>query len=83
MKKNICTNACFFEFPVVFHGGGGNVDVDAADRAVFMLDGINGVDTFEDVFDRVIDRVFTGFDGKALVSHILQGGHLADDVLLG
>ena len=48
-----------------------------------MLDRIDRVDTFENVFDGVIDRVFTGFDSKALVSHILQSGHLAHDILLG
>ena len=68
--------------PVFLHGGGGDVDVDAADGSVFVLDGIDGVDALEDVLDGVVHRVFAGFDGQPLVAHVLQGDDFVSHFLL-
>ena len=65
------------ELPVVLHGGGGDVHVDAADGAVFVVDAVDGVDAVEDVLDGVVDRVLARFHGQTLVAHILQGDDLA------
>ena len=43
-----------------------------------MVDGIDGLDGFEDVFDRIVDRIFSRFDGQSLVSQILQGDDFPD-----
>ena len=48
-----------------------------------MLDGVNGVDALENVLNRVVDRVFAGFNSQTLMSHILQGSHFADNIFLG
>ena len=53
LKQNVSADTGFFEFSVVFNGGSGNVDIDAANRSVFVLDGINGVDTIKNVLNRV------------------------------
>ena len=41
---------------VIFHGGGGNVYVNPADGAVFMFDGVDGVDAFQNVIYGIVDR---------------------------
>jgi hypothetical protein len=71
LKEDIGANASFVQAAVVFYGGCGNVHIDTADGAVFMFDGINGMNAVEDVFDGVIYRVFTGFDSQPFVTHIL------------
>ena len=70
------------ELFVVFDGGGGDIDVDAADRAVLVLDRIDGVDALEDIFNRVVDRILARLDRQPLVTHILQGDDLRLDLLL-
>jgi len=82
LEKDIGANPCFFELTVIFHGCCGNVDVDAANGTVFMFDTINGTDTFEDVFNRIIDGVLACFKGQALVPHILQCRNFPDNFFL-
>ena len=62
---------------IVFHRGSGNIDVDPADRAIFMLRGINRLYGVEHIFNRIVDRMFSAFDRQPLVSHILKGPYLS------
>ena len=47
-----------------------------------MFDGIDRLDALQNVFDRVVDRIFAGFQRQALVAHVLQRDDLAADLLL-
>ena len=67
LEEDIGANACFFELTVIFHGCRGDVDIDAANSPVFMFDTVNSMDTFKNVFNRIVDRVLACFKGQALV----------------
>ena len=82
LEQNVSANAGVLQLAVILDRGRRNVDVDTSNRTVFVLDGVNGVDALENVLDRVVDRVLTGLDGKALVTHILQRDNLAGNLLL-
>ena len=83
LEQNIGTDAGILEHFVLFYSSCGNVHIDTADIAVFMVNGIYGFNTFQNVFDWVVDRVLSGFQGKTFVSHILQGDDLFFDFFLG
>ncbi len=83
LEENIGADADLFQFPVIFHGGSGDVHIDPADSAVFMLDGVDGLDAFQNILDGVVDRIFTGLESQTLVAHILQSDDLPLDFLLG
>ena len=82
LKEDIRSDAGFFQHVVFFFRGGGDVDIHPPDRSVFVVNVINGVDAFQNVRDRVVQRVFAGFNGKPLVSHVLQRRDLPNNVLL-
>ena len=67
---------------VVLNGGSRYIDIDTADGTVFMFDAVDGFDAFQNILDGVVDRILTGLDRQAFMAHILQGGHLADNILL-
>ena len=48
-----------------------------------MLNGIDGFDAFQHVFNGVLHRVLSQLDGQTLVAHVLQGDDLRLDLLLG
>ena len=48
-----------------------------------MLDAVNGLDALEDVLYWVVDGVFAGLQGEALMSHVLQSGDFLYDLFLG
>ena len=83
LEEDVSADTGFFQFPVVLDGGGRNVDVHAADGAVLMLDAVDGLDALEDVLYWVVDGVFAGLQGEALVSHVLQSGDFLYDFFLG
>ena len=76
LKENICADPGIVKLAVVFNGRCGDIDVHPADRAVFVLDRVNGINTFQNVLDRIVDRILAGFDRQTLVTHILQGDDL-------
>ena len=82
LKKDIGADACFFQQPVVLHRSGGYVDIHPADGSVFVMDAVNGADGLQDIVDRVVSRVLSGFQGKAFMPHVLQGDNLAAYLLL-
>ncbi len=75
LKQDICADTCIFELFIILVGGCGNIYIYTSDSTVFMLDTVNSFDTFKDILDRVINRVFTCFKCKTLMSHILQGNY--------
>ena len=82
LEKNVCSDSGVSEFSVVFHRGGSDVYIDPADGAVFVFYTVNGLYRLENVFNRIHLRIFAGFDGKTLVTHILKGGNFLFYLLL-
>ena len=76
------SNAGVLEHTVFLDRGRGDVDVCAADRAVFVLDAVNRVKAFKNVLDRVVLRVLAGLDGKTLVTEVLKRNDLRADYVL-
>ena len=82
LKQDVSADSRIFELPVVLDSRGCNIDVDPADRTVLVLDRIDCLNAFKNILDRVVYRVLTGFYGKPLVSHILQGDDLSCHLFL-
>lgn len=72
----------FVKLAVVFNRRGGDVDVQAADLAVLVLDRVDGLDGLEDVLDRIVLGMLAGFKQQALVPEVLKGDHFVADLLL-
>lgn len=83
LEQDVGADAGVLQHSVFLHRSSGDVDVDPADGAVFMVDGVYGFDTLQYVFDRVVDRIFAGLQGQPLVSHILESDDFSSDVFLG
>ena len=83
LKEDIRADAGVFQAAVVLHRGGGDIHIDAADGSILVMDAVYGLDRLQDVFYRIIARVFAGFERQTLVPHILQGYDLPSDFLLG
>ena len=47
-----------------------------------MFDGVDSIDTFENVLDRIVYRVLARLDGKTLVTHILKSNDLLTNLIL-
>ena len=82
LEQNVGADTCLVQLSVIFYRGGGNVDIDAADCSVFVLNSINGINAFQNVFNRVVYGVFSQFQRQALMSHILQSNNFLTDFLL-
>ena len=82
LEQDICADLGLLEHAVLVHRRGGDVHVHAADGAVFVLDGIDGVHRLQDVLDGVVLRVLARLDGQALVAHVLQRDDLGANLVL-
>ena len=82
LEEDVSPDPGILQFSVVFHGGGGDVHIDPADRPVFMFDGVDRFDAFQHVLDGIVDRVFPHFQCQTLVTHVLKGDHFRADLLL-
>ena len=82
LEQNVGTDTGFVQAAVVFYRGRSNVHIYPADGAVFMLDAIDGLYRLQNVFDRIVNRIFSSFQCQTLVSHVLQGDDLTTDVFL-
>ena len=82
LKQDISADPGLVQFAVIFHRGGGNIDIDPADGAILVLNAVNRFDAFQNIFDRIVDRIFSGFDRQPLMPHVLQGDHFAAHFLL-
>ena len=83
LEEDVGADAGLLELAVVLHGGGGDVHIYPADIAVFVVDGIDGLDGLQHIFDGVVNGILAQLQGKALVTHVLQGDDLGADLLLG
>ena len=45
LEQNIGSDSGILQLAVILNGRCRNIDINAADRAVFMLDTVNGIDT--------------------------------------
>ena len=83
LEQDVGADARLLELAVVLHGGGGDVDVDAADVAVLVMHRVDGLDALQNVLDGVVLGILTCLDGQTLVTHILEGDDLGAHLLLG
>ena len=67
---------------VIFYRSRCNIDIDTTDRSIFMFDTVDRFDTVQNIFDRIVYRIFSRFDRQSFMSHILQGGNFFYDLLL-
>lgn len=49
---------------------------------VLVLDAVDGADRFENVIQRIAQRIFARLECQTLVPHVLQGDDLVPDLLL-
>ena len=82
LKEDVRADAGLFQPAVILHRRRGDIDVHAADRAVFVLDAVNGLDAFQHVLDRIVHRVLAGLQRETLMSHVLERDDFAADFLL-
>ena len=82
LEQDVGADLGLLEHAVLVHRGRGDVHVDAADRAVLVLHGVDGADGVEDVLDGVVARILARLDGEALVAHVLQRDDLVADLVL-
>ena len=82
LEQDIGADACLLELAVVLNCGCGNIDIDAADRSVFVFDTVNCFDALKDILDRVVDRILTRLDRQSFVAEILQCNDLSADLIL-
>ena len=83
LEQDVCANLRLLEQTVIIDGGCGDINVDAADCAVFMLNAIDGLNAVKIIFHGVMYRVFPRLQSQPLMPHILQCDNLPADVLLG
>ena len=83
LEKDIRADAGILQLAIILHRSGCNVHIHAADGSVLVMDAIDGLYRFQNVFYRVIARVFAGFQSQTFVTHVLQGHHFAGNFLLG
>ena len=83
LEQNVSANACFFQLAVVLHSSSRNVYVYATDSTVLMFNGVNRLYALQNIFDRIVYRVFARFQRQTLVTHILQSNYFSSNFLLG
>ena len=62
LEKLVSTDTGFVKFFVIFNRGCRNIDVDTANGTVFVLNGIDRIDAFQNVLDGVVARMFSCFE---------------------
>ena len=83
LKQNVGSDSCILQFTVVLHRGGCNIHIDTTDSPIFMFDAVNGFDTFQNIFNRIIHRILTSFNSKTFMSHVLESCHFLYNFFLG
>ena len=82
LEQNVGTDTGFVQATVILYRGRSNVYVYPADGSVLVLDAIDGLYRLQNVFDRIVNRIFSSFQCQTLVPHVLQGDDLTTDVFL-
>ena len=54
LEKNVSTDACFFQLPVVFYSCRCDIYVYTANGPIFMFDAVDGFDAFQNIFDGIV-----------------------------
>ena len=70
------------QFAIIFDTGCGDIDINAANGAVFVFDTVNSFDAFENIIQWIIYRVFAGFQSQPFMAHILERDNFAADFIL-
>ena len=82
LEQDVCSNSSVMQFPVIFHCSCSDIHIDPANCSVFVLNVINGVNGFQNVFNGVVQGVFSSLQSQPFVSHILQRNDFSFDFLL-
>ena len=82
LEKNIRADARFLKLSVILDRCCGDIYIDTADITVLMVNRINCLNALKNVLNRIIDGIFARFNGKSLMTHILEGNNLVLDLLL-
>ena len=82
LEQNVGTDTGFVQAAVILYRGRSNVYVYPANGSVLVLDAIDGLYRLQNVFDGVVNRIFSCFQCQTLVPHVLQGDDLTTDVFL-
>ena len=75
LKQDISADPGFFKLAVIFNRRRRNIDIYAADCTVFVLNAVNRPDTFQNIFNRIIDRILAGLNRQTFVPHVLKRNH--------
>ena len=82
LEEDIGADPGLLELPVILHRRRRDIDIDSSDVAVLVMDAVDRFDTVQNVVDRVVHRIFAGFDRQPFVAHILQRDHFRADFFL-
>ena len=82
LEQDVRSDSRLFQLPVILHRRRRNIDIDPADRPVFMLDTVNCLDTVQHIFNRIVDRILARLQRQTFMSHILKRNYLPADFLL-
>ena len=82
LEELIGADLCIMKLAVIFNRRRGDVDVQAADLSVLVLDRIDGLNRLQNVFDGVVLWVLAGLEQQTLVTEVLKSNHLAGDFFL-
>ena len=82
LEQDVGPDTSVVELPVIFYRCCRDIDIHTADRAILMLDAVDGFNALQNIFDRIIDRIFARLDRQPFMPHILKGDHLPADLLL-
>ncbi|CAK7057763.1 MAG: hypothetical protein DELT_03044 [Desulfovibrio sp.] len=82
LEQDIRSDSRLFKPLIVFHRCRRNIHIDAPDRPIIKMNGINGLDALEHILKRTIFRVFPRFQCKAFVPHLFKRLNLLDNFLL-
>ena len=82
LEQNVGTDTGLVQATVILYRGRSNIYVYPTDGSVLVLDTIDSLYRLQNVFDRVVNRIFSCFQCQTLVPHVLQGDDLTTDVFL-
>ena len=82
LEENISADTRFLELSVILNRCCGDIYIYTADISVLVMNRINRLNTFENIFNRIINRILARFNGKSLMTHILEGNNLVLNFLL-
>ena len=82
LEQNVGTDTGLVQATVILYRGRSNIYVYPTDGSVLVLDTIDSLYRLQNVFDRIVNRIFSSFQCQTLVPHVLQGDDFTTDVFL-